>query len=553
MTQTNPVNQLGEQGMKNQPNNTTKPEKAYRRTTLMKRLFRGALPGFVGVLILGLASVITMVQTNHSTTEYLDASTNAETLSLMEAEIFEIGQHQNAYARSVLEGKPDDAQAKQLDAAQGTLEQNIQMIIDTTNSDKVLAVAQGLQKSAANLREVIAQSTSELQASQGQNSETLNTVVPRAISDMVAQQDQLTPLLKQEVAQSQKDMNDVRLRGLIFQAIVLVVLVVVAVIIMGKVRRAITHSVESVETVVKGLAQGDLTRSAVINSNDELADMSRAVNLSNSTLQGAFGSAARTSEAVRSESETVADLTTQTAQAAADSAAQADAVAGAAEQVSINVQTVAAGAEEMGSAIREISSNANEAARVAQEATEAAAATTETVEKLGKSSKEIDDVIHTITAIAEQTNLLALNATIEAARAGEAGKGFAVVAGEVKDLAAETAKATDDITGRIAKIQDDTDSAVTAIRRISEIISQINDFQTTIAAAVEEQTATTNEMARSVTEAASGSSTIATNIGQFAGAASQAVEPLNALAATASDLQSKAADLRAELGKFKYE
>lgn len=553
MTQTNPVNQLGEQDMKNQPNNTTKPEKAYRRTSLMKRLFRGALPGFVGVLILGMAVLITMVQTNHSTTEYLDASTNAETLSLMEAEIFEVGQHQYAYARSILEGQPDETQAQQLEATQGALEQNIQTIIDTTNSDKVLAAAQGLQKSAANLREVIARSTSELQASQGQNSETLNTVVPQTISDMVAQQDQLTPLLKQEVAQSQKDMSDVRLRGLIFQIITVVALVIVAVIIMGKVRRAVTHSVESVETVVKGLAQGDLTRRAVINSNDELADMSRAVNLSNSALQEAFGSAARTSEAVRSESETVTKLTAKTAQTAADSAAQADAVAGAAEQVSINVQTVAAGAEEMGSAIREISSNANEAARVAQEATEAAAATTQTVEKLGKSSKEIDDVIHAITAIAEQTNLLALNATIEAARAGEAGKGFAVVAGEVKDLASETAKATDDITGRIAKIQDDTDSAVTAIRRISEIISQINDFQTTIAAAVEEQTATTNEMARSVTEAASGSSTIATNIGQFAGAASQAVEPLNALAATASDLQSKAADLRAELGKFKYE
>ena len=553
MTQTNPVNQLGEQEMKNQPNNTTKPEKTYKRTTLLKRLFRGALPGYIGVLILGLASLITVVQTNHSTTEYLDASTNAETLSLMEAEIFEIGQHQYAYARSVLEGQPDDAQAQQLEAAQGILEQNIKTIIDTTNSDKVLAAARGLQKSAANLRKVIAQSTSELQASRGQNSVTLNTVLPQTISDMIAQQDQITPLLKQEVVQSQKYMNDVRSRGVIFQSIVVALLVVLAVIIMGKVRRAITHSVESVETVVKGLAQGDLTRSAVINSNDELADMSRAVNLSNSTLQGAFGSAARTSEAVRSESETVASLTTQTAQAAADSAAQADAVAGAAEQVSINVQTVAAGAEEMGSAIREISSNANEAARVAQEATEAAAAATETVEKLGKSSKEIDDVIHTITAIAEQTNLLALNATIEAARAGEAGKGFAVVAGEVKDLAAETAKATDDITGRIAKIQDDTDSAVTAIRRISEIISQINDFQTTIAAAVEQQTATTNEMARSVTEAASGSSTIATNIGQFAGAASHAVEPLNALAATASDLQSKVADLRAELGKFKYE
>lgn len=553
MTQTNPVNQLGEQGMNNQPNDTTKPQKAYKRTTLLKRLFRGALPGFVGVLILGLACVITMSQTNLSTKEYLEAATNSENLSLMEAEIYEIGQHQYAYARSILEGQPDEEQAKQLQATQDALEDNVQTVIDTTNSDQVRTAAQEIMNSSANLREVVAQSTSELQASQGQNSETLNTVVPQTISDMVTQQDQLTPLLKQELDQSKKDMDDQRLRGLIFQTIVLVLLVVLAVIIMGKVRRSITHSVESVETVVNGLTQGDLTRSAVINSNDELADMSRAVNLSNSTLREAFGSAARTSEAVRSESETVVNLTSKTAQAAADSAAQATAVAGAAEQVSFNVQTVAAGAEEMGSAIREISSNANEAARVAQEATEAAAVTTETVEKLGKSSKEIDDVIHTITAIAEQTNLLALNATIEAARAGEAGKGFAVVAGEVKDLAAETAKATDDITGRIAKIQDDTDSAVTAIRRISEIISQINDFQTTIAAAVEEQTATTNEMARSVTEAASGSSTIATNIGQFAGAASQAVEPLNSLAATASDLQSKAADLRAELGKFKYE
>lgn len=553
MTQTNPVNQLGEQVMNNQPNDTTRPQKAYKRTTLLKRLFRGALPGFVGVLILGLACVITMSQTNLSTKEYLEAATNSENLSLMEAEIYEIGQHQYAYARSILEGQPDEEQAKQLQATQDALEDNVQTVIDTTNSDQVRTAAQEIMNSSANLREVVAQSTSELQASQGQNSETLNTVVPQTISDMVTQQDQLTPLLKQELDQSKKDMDDQRLRGLIFQTIVLVLLVVLAVIIMGKVRRSITHSVESVETVVNGLTQGDLTRSAVINSNDELADMSRAVNLSNSTLREAFGSAARTSEAVRSESETVVNLTSKTAQAAADSAAQATAVAGAAEQVSFNVQTVAAGAEEMGSAIREISSNANEAARVAQEATEAAAVTTETVEKLGKSSKEIDDVIHTITAIAEQTNLLALNATIEAARAGEAGKGFAVVAGEVKDLAAETAKATDDITGRIAKIQDDTDSAVTAIRRISEIISQINDFQTTIAAAVEEQTATTNEMARSVTEAASGSSTIATNIGQFAGAASQAVEPLNSLAATASDLQSKAADLRAELGKFKYE
>lgn len=553
MTQTKPVDQLEEQEMKDQSNNPMKPEKTYKRTTLLKRLFKGAMPGYVGVVILLIASFVTLGQINHSTAEYLDASTNMETLSLMEAQIYEIGQYQNVYARSVLEGKPDESQAQQLQATQTALDENIQTIINTTGSDQVLAAAKGLQQSAANLREVISQSTVELQASQGKNSETLRTVIPQTISEMVAQQGELAPLLQAEVNQTQADLSAQRIRGLIFQIIVVTVLVVLAIIIMGKVRHSIMHSVQSVEDAVKGLSQGDLTRSAVINSNDELADMSRAVNQSNATLREALGTSARTSETVRSESQMVADLTTETAKAAADSAAQASVVAGAAEQVSFNVQTVAAGAEEMGSAIREISSNANEAARVAQEATEAAVLTTHTVEKLGKSSKEIDEVIRTITAIAEQTNLLALNATIEAARAGEAGKGFAVVAGEVKDLAAETAKATDYITGRIAKIQDDTDSAVSAIRRISEIISQINDFQTTIAAAVEQQTATTSEMARSVTEAASGSSTIATNIGQFAEASNQAVQPLNSLAASAADLQSKATALRAELGKFKYE
>lgn len=207
----------------------------------------------------------------------------------------------------------------------------------------------------------------------------------------------------------------------------------------------------------------------------------------------------------------------------------------------------------MGASIREISSNANDAARVASEATEAARATTDTVEKLGRSSKEIDEVVRTITGIAEQTNLLALNATIEAARAGESGKGFAVVAGEVKDLAAETAKATDEITSKIAKIQEDTEGAVAAMHRISEIISQINDFQTTIAAAVEEQTATTNEMSRSVAEAATGSATIATNIANYAQNATGAIEPAKAFAAKSENLQEQARVLLAKIHEFKFE
>jgi len=163
---------------------------------------------------------------------------------------------------------------------------------------------------------------------------------------------------------------------------------------------------------------------------------------------------------------------------------------------------VAAGTEQMGSAIREISQSANDAAGVASQAVTEAAATNASIAKLGESSAEIGNVVRVITAIAEQTNLLALNATIEAARAGESGKGFAVVASEVKDLAQETARATDDITGRIAAIQTDTDGALTAIGQISSVIERVNGYQTTIAGAVQEQTATTGEMTRGISSAA---------------------------------------------------
>lgn len=172
--------------------------------------------------------------------------------------------------------------------------------------------------------------------------------------------------------------------------------------------------------------------------------------------------------------------------------------------------------------------------------------------KLGESSAEIGNVIKVINSIAQQTNLLALNATIEAARAGEAGKGFAVVANEVKELAQETAKATEDIRRRIQAIQSDTEAAVSAITEISRIIAQINDTQSTIASAVEEQTATTNEMGRNVTEAATGSNDIAENITGVARSASETTTAAATTSQAAEELARMAAELQQLVGQFSY-
>jgi len=180
-----------------------------------------------------------------------------------------------------------------------------------------------------------------------------------------------------------------------------------------------------------------------------------------------------------------------------------------ARAASANIEAVAGAAEEMTASIREVAKSASDAARTAAGAVENAATAQTTIGNLGDSSAEIGKVVKVITSIAQQTNLLALNATIEAARAGEAGKGFAVVANEVKELAKETAKATEDISAKIEAIQSDSRGAVDAIEEITQVISQISELQTTIASAVEEQNVTTNEIATRVGEAASAAAQIA--------------------------------------------
>jgi len=276
-----------------------------------------------------------------------------------------------------------------------------------------------------------------------------------------------------------------------------------------------------------------------------------ATNKTADTVEASLKSIAQNAQALSSSSQQLSATSQQMSSNAEETSAQASTVATATQQVTTNLNSVATGAEEMTSTVQSISSNASEAAKVAGEAVKTANSANTTIAKLGESSAEVGQVIKVITSIAQQTNLLALNATIEAARAGEAGKGFAVVANEVKELAKQTAKATEDISQKITAIQEDTKRAVDAIGSITAIINQINDISGTIATAVEEQSATTNEMSRNVQEAAKGSGEISHNIQGVAAAAESTTRGAQDTLQAAQQLTAMAVQLRSLVEQFK--
>jgi methyl-accepting chemotaxis protein len=316
--------------------------------------------------------------------------------------------------------------------------------------------------------------------------------------------------------------------------------------------RAIRRPMRRMLEALRAMAKRDLTVRAEVAHGDEFGEMGEALNEALSAVRTTVAATATSVTAMTASSDDLRGLAGNLDGSAEQTSAQARSADAAAQQVSSLVTDMTTATGELAESIREIARQTSNAAVTTSRATESATETATAVDALSGASREVGDIVKLITQIAEQTNLLALNATIEAARAGDAGKGFAVVASEVKDLAQETAQATSDITAKISAIQAMTERTATAIATITEVIGQIDDGQRTIAAAVEEQSATTELMAGNVGHVSAAAAEISGTVAHITRSSESTAEDANTTRRSAEQMRSAAGELTDLIGQFRY-
>jgi methyl-accepting chemotaxis protein len=353
-----------------------------------------------------------------------------------------------------------------------------------------------------------------------------------------------------------KGLDKIKIVSFMMLIVFIVILVIILNLLLSIILKSISRAAEALSDISEG--DGDLTQRLRVISNDEVGVLANSFNLFieklNNIIKDAAGHSFKVRDAandmlkiaenISSESDSTSKKTVNIATSTESVNASIKSVSTSMDDATNNISTIASSVVEMSATVNEISQRASEANTISQKAVTRSTTTSTQIQELGESAQEISRVTETITEISEQTNLLALNATIEAARAGEAGKGFAVVAGEIKELATQTASATQEIKQKITGIQEATTSSIQNIESINKVINDFNDLITSIAAAIEEQTSTTQEISSNITFLSEGISDANNNISQSAGAVNEISQETDAVNVSVGELASNGSRLK---------